>query len=249
MLQQLPHLPLKIIFHFISFDDIVHLTKVPEIRHIVLDFYKREENRKDLIHRSLIDTIQSIFVPSHCILFLKYEKYFIDKGMKPFRTTHTFKQIKGECIRGFTNDEILNLRGGIQFDVITEKIEYIVNNYDFTDLYDFIDDLQNDDIITDTRREELYSIIYNGKHKYEVYFSKHLIQFVNEYLRTKNGFERTLNLVEFTFDWIYDIYGDTMNNTFIFPPTFIKKGMPMIYKNFINNIDKILKNIEFIFYS
>jgi hypothetical protein len=262
MLQQLPHLPLQHIFHFLSLDDIIHLTKVPEIRYVVLDFYKREENKKDLIHRSLVDTIQSIFIPSHVLWY--YKKYgtnyvgrqgrreefdfilyyFLNKG---FQMPQILKQIKEECIRGFTNEEILNIRGGIQLDVISEKIAYICNNYNFTDLYNFIDDLDIDNTITYNRREELYSIVYNSEDKYEACFSKSLIQFVNEYLLTNNGFERTLSLIEYIFEWIYDIYQDTMKNTLVFPPIFIKKGIPIQYKNFIQEIDKILKT--FLFYS
>jgi hypothetical protein len=133
--------------------------------------YKREENRKDLIHWAFVDVIESIF-ESDWSYIQNFENYLLKNGMKSFRLIEKFKQIRRQCLNDFTDEEIDSIRIRKYFFSTQHKKDYIFQIYEIRDLYDIVDELTENGIISIERRNELCNIIFTSQNEEYDYHKK-----------------------------------------------------------------------------
>ena len=237
----LPHLPIKIIFGNLNFNDVINLTKVPLIRSVVLDYYEREMNKSELLKKSFDELIVLICDDrDHIITY--FETEFTEIGMKSYYETETYYKIQKECLYQFLPDEInsINIRN-MNFQSVDQKRDYLMKNLCIENIYDIVNQLA----VTSQRKEILYTIFLDKRENQIDSHSKHKKEFVVNYITGKDGFRKTLKLVEIFMDNIYKYYSNIFSNQDL---KFGKSYIPLSLKQFYKLTLQRLNSIEMIFY-
>ncbi len=92
--------------------------------------------------------------------------------MKSFRLIEKFKQIRRQCLNDFTDEEIDSIRIRKYFFSTQHKKDYIFQIYEIRDLYDIVDELTENGIISIERRNELCNIIFTSQNEEYDYHKK-----------------------------------------------------------------------------
>lgn len=112
-MERLPDIPLRKILKNISYEDLLHLIKVPDLRDTVLSFYKNEIHLRELEKRIIMDCIDDLETTMETNLFLELIDYFESKSYRDPRSLPEYDKIQKQFY-----DEILNL----DIDEATRKI-------------------------------------------------------------------------------------------------------------------------------
>ena len=195
MLYLLPHLPIQIIFQNLCFHDILNLTKVPLFRTSVLDFYKRESNRKDLVKMCISELVLDVCNRPNIV---SRELDFYKLGMKLYNTTQKYYEIQKECVSQLLPEEIDSIVIGNRKS-LEEKREFLENHLEIVDFYDFFLNIMN---ITVDRKRELCSIFYCKGCEQTDHQMKHMKDFVMNQISDKDGFNKLLKIVEIFIEYI-----------------------------------------------
>lgn len=112
-MERLPDIPLRKILRNISYEDLLSLIKVPDLRDTVLSFYKNEIHLRELEKRIIMDCIDDLETTMETNLFLELIDYFESKSYRDPRSLPEYDKIQKQFY-----DEILN----IDMDDATRKI-------------------------------------------------------------------------------------------------------------------------------
>ena len=231
-LPHLPHLPLQVIFGYLSFNEIILLTKIPIFRDIVKDYYHREMNKRELIQSAFLECVKMIFFEYN------FEEYFVcffkEVGMTDYYSTDEYKTLK----LGFYNTLTPN------------EIDMMRVNKDHMFISDLFDELASMSL-TKQRYHQLYDILLlDIMTKSENCNIRHTQQFMKIYFDRQNGFKRILTFVEYVYKLIYENYECILPSQ---DGKMIKQidkwNTPSLYLDFIKDTNRVLKIIECIFYS
>lgn len=112
-MERLSDIPLRKILNNISYQDLMNLIKVPDVRNIVLSFYQNEINLRELEKRTIMDCIDELERNMETNLFMELIDYFESKSYRNIRSLPEYNIIQKQFY-----DEILNL----DIDEATRKI-------------------------------------------------------------------------------------------------------------------------------
>lgn len=112
-MERLSDIPLRKILNNISYEDLLRLIKVPDLRDTVLSFYKNEIHLRELEKRIIMDCIDDLETTMETNLFLELIDYFESKSYRDLRSLPEYDKIQKQFY-----DEILNL----DVDETTRKI-------------------------------------------------------------------------------------------------------------------------------
>jgi hypothetical protein len=189
-METLPYLPLKIIFDQLTFQDILTLLWTPQIRNVILEFYKKDMNMKDLIRLGFLEIFDK-FLYKYSGHYIEYlEDFCIEKGMKPFYLSSQSHQAKKNFLTHFKKQEIYSAFPPLQ--PLNEDL-YLKEIVESRTLFDLCRSVC--DKLSDTRK--YYRILETAELDYErrqeIYISDFLEIFLYE---NKYGFKNTLELFE-----------------------------------------------------
>jgi hypothetical protein len=189
-METLPYLPLKIIFEHLTFQDILTLLWTPQIRNVILEFYRKDMNMKDLIRNGFLE-IFDMFLYKYSGNYIDYlEDFCIEKGMRPFYLTSQSNQAKKHFLTHFKKQEIYTAFPPIQ--PLDEDL-YMKEIVESRSLFDLCKKIC--DNLSDTRK--YYRILDTAEHDYERRQENYIADFLEVFLYDpKYGFKNTLELFE-----------------------------------------------------
>lgn len=125
-MESLPDIPLRKILNEISFDDLLNLSKTPEVRKLVLQFFSNESNFRDLEKRVVLECIDQLEEDLETNLFLELIEFFETKGYRDFRTLPAFQRINKEFLKELFVLEPRLLQEIDEIDFNIEDFEFLV---------------------------------------------------------------------------------------------------------------------------
>jgi len=206
-METLSDIPLRKIFHQITFDDLINLLKTPEFRNIVKSFFSEEINFRELEKRIVLECIDQLEKSIQTNLFFELIEFFQSKGYRDLRTLPEFKTIISKAYQdvlnlGFNSNikqmilKLINDNGEI-FDlvsllkrknVLNQSIKYLLNTFQ-----------ENLDAIEDNEIKRFKKSFFKGPNSYDN--TKEYLEAIQEYLdeyfegdvQTKNTFNKCID--------------------------------------------------------
>jgi hypothetical protein len=103
-MESLSDIPLRRILNDISYEDLMNLLKVPNLRNTVLSFYQDEINFRELEKKIMMDCIDDLETNLQTNLFFELLSYFESKSYKDVRTFPEFEMFQKQFY-----DEVFHL--------------------------------------------------------------------------------------------------------------------------------------------
>jgi hypothetical protein len=115
---------LRKILNEISFGDLLNLSKTPEVRKLVLQFFSNESNFRDLEKRVVLECIDQLEEDLETNLFLELIEFFETKGYRDFRTLPAFQRINKEFLK-----ELFVLEPRLLQEI--DEIDFNIEDFEF----------------------------------------------------------------------------------------------------------------------
>lgn len=183
-METLPYLPLKLIFENLTFRDILHLLWTPHIRNIILEFFKKDINIKDLIRSGLLEIFEK-FVYLYPVFVEYLQDFLVDQGMVRFENTESCKSIKIKFLNRFPKEDIEKAFP------MKDQLDYLLKH----SMYEFCDAVCVKVDLNKTYQYRRY--LESSQNFYNRRKFNHTADFLEIYLYDpKLGFRNTLELFE-----------------------------------------------------
>jgi hypothetical protein len=196
-METLPYLPLKLILDQLEFQDILNLIWTPGLRKIILGYFKREMNMKDLIRMELLE-IFDLLVSRYPYVIDDLHDLLIERGMPEFFNQSIDRQIKMRFIKDFTINELSLVEpekaSSLSF---TDYREYILDKYSMSDVLQLV--LFNTRSLdqNNQRRKILWNYLDLNEYSQERALGEHIAKFLDVYFYDpRNGFKNVLEIFE-----------------------------------------------------
>jgi hypothetical protein len=190
-METLPYLTLKIIFDQLTFQDILNLLWTPQIRNVILAYYKKDMNMKDLIRLGFLEIFDKlVFTYSEYVTEYIHD-FCLEKGMKTFCQSSESHQAKKYFLNFFKKEEIYSAFPPPIYPL--DEDLYMKEIVESRTLFDLCRKICEN--LSDTRK--YYRILETAEHDYECRMGIYISDFLEIFLYDpKNGFKNTLELFE-----------------------------------------------------
>lgn len=201
-MDQIPHLPLKLIFEHLSFQDILHLFWTPSLRNVMFDFYKTDMNQKDLIRLGLLEIFDDFIIFYYYIS--DFMNFLLSKGITHFDKSARYKRVKyayttfvkpeeWTSVFDYASNHIIEF-SSVKEKSEKEKIAFLVETHSAVTIHDLV--LQCNDF-TRERTRSLNGIMDHIYEETERAYEQHVADFLETFFYDpQKGFQNVLELFE-----------------------------------------------------
>lgn len=187
----LPHLPLKIIFDELSFQDILNLLWTPSIRPIVLNYFRVDMNMKDLIRLGLLEIFDRLLRRSR-YFYENLHNYLVKRGMVDFYLSDRYSRCVQKFASCFTKEELTNA-----YPDLVDFKDCIVSKFSMHEMLVNVLIADNISCNITARHRQLHKFLEVAEYDIEDFERQHIADFLEVYFYDqRNGFRNTLMMFE-----------------------------------------------------
>ena len=201
-MESLSDIPLRRILKDISYEDLMNVLKVPNLRSTVLSYYQNEINFRELEKKIMMDCIEDLETNLQSNLFFEFLSYFESKSYKDVRTFPEFKVFQKQFFEEVLNLDLdeLTRQAILQVQEMDGEISDVKRMLKKKKLWSSVLDQVSDkyqkmiDRLENIEIERFKKVFFKGPSSYEnikEYVEK-VKEYVDEYLQNDEGEEQII---------------------------------------------------------